>query len=247
VSERTQGHGAHVEVCARDAAGRGDPSYLSFREAVAQGALPFCCQGPDNGLTIDGGETLWLEVIEALAGRPADRVFVQTGGGALASACVQALADLSSAGRLAAWPRVHAVQARGAFPLARAYDRVLERVTAGGRGPGAVEGAMRFARAHRSSFMWPWESEPASVAQGILDDETYDWAAVVAGMLRSQGRPVIVSEEILREANTLAREVTGIRVSHTGTAGLAGLMEFLAGHPGARGQRMVVLFSGAAP
>ena len=28
--------------------------------------------------------------------------------------------------------------------------------------------------------MWPWEDEPASEAEGILDDETYDWLGVVA-------------------------------------------------------------------
>ena len=53
--------------------------------------------------------------------------------------------------------------------------------------------------------MWPWESEPKSIATGILDDETYDWLAVVGGMLRSGGRPVVVYEERLAEANELGR------------------------------------------
>ena len=50
--------------------------------------------------------------------------------------------------------------------------------------PGDIVEALRFARTHRSKFMWPWEEEPKSIATGIIDDETYDWAAVVAGMER---------------------------------------------------------------
>jgi threonine synthase len=73
--------------------------------------------------------------------------------------------------------------------------------------------------------MWPWESEPTSIATGILDDETYDWCAVVTGMLETGGWPVVVSEEQLRQANELARSATVIDVDPTGSAGLAGLME----------------------
>jgi threonine synthase len=72
--------------------------------------------------------------------------------------------------------------------------------------------------------MWPWGPEPHSVATGILDDETYDWLAVVRGMLASGGGPVLVSETGLREANRLAQETTGIDVDPTGSAGLAGLL-----------------------
>jgi threonine synthase len=72
--------------------------------------------------------------------------------------------------------------------------------------------------------MWPWEREPHSLAHGILDDETYDWACVVDGMLASGGWPIVVSEVQLARANRLAREATGIDVDHTGSAGLAGLV-----------------------
>jgi threonine dehydratase len=93
-------------------------------------------------------------------------------------------------------------------------------------------------------FMCPWEEEPRSVAHGILDDETYDWAVVVEGMLRSGGRPIVVGEDRLREANTLARSMTRINVDHTGSAGLAGLMEAIAEEPGLRREQVAVIFSG---
>jgi threonine synthase len=92
--------------------------------------------------------------------------------------------------------------------------------------------------------MWPWETEPASVATGILDDETYDWATVVAGMLATGGEPVLVAEETLREANDLARGATGIDVDHTGSSGLAGLLEISRRAPLEPEQRVAVLFTG---
>jgi hypothetical protein len=72
--------------------------------------------------------------------------------------------------------------------------------------------------------MWPWEHVPHSLAEGILDDETYDWLAVVEGMLLSGGWPVLVSEEDVERANHLAHWSTGIDVCHTGSSGLAGLL-----------------------
>jgi threonine synthase len=62
------------------------------------------------------------------------------------------------------------------------------------------------------------------VAGGILDDETYDWLAVVRGMLVTGGSPVVVGEELLLDATELARTTTGIDLDPTSAAGLAGLL-----------------------
>jgi len=92
--------------------------------------------------------------------------------------------------------------------------------------------------------MWPWDVEPASIASGILDDETYDWFAVVRAMLASGGRPVIVDEATLVEANSLGRAATGIDADHTGTAGLAGLLQLARDGHLAPGEQVAVIFSG---
>jgi len=103
------------------------------------------------------------------------------------------------------------VQTTGCAPLARAWKR--------------LEGLDLVAAArHRSRFMWPWETTPQSLATGILDDETYDWWAVAAGMRASGGWPVVVQEDLVARAHDLARLHTGIPASATGTAGLAGAM-----------------------
>ena len=239
VLSRLEELGALVSVCARtDAAG--DPTVLALRRALAEGALPFTCQGSLNGLAIEGGLTLGYEL--ASAGACLDRVVVQVGGGALASACIQSMREAVALGALRSAPRIDTAQTRGAWPLKRAFDRVVER--------GGSASAVRYAARHRSEFMWPWEHQPHSVARGILDDETYDWLAVVEGMLATGGTPLVVDEETLEQANTLARAETGVDVDHTGSAGLAGLLALREAERVADDERVAVLFTGvvrAAP
>ena len=72
--------------------------------------------------------------------------------------------------------------------------------------------------------MWAWENEPMSLADGILDDETYDWVADVAQIQRTRGKVVVASEAHVVEASHLAPQTTSIDASPTGTAGFAGLL-----------------------
>ena len=239
VLERLRALGADIATCPRVPEEKGDPCILRFRDALKQGALPFCCQGNENGLTIEGGETLGYEMMTQLGRTPLDHVVLQVGGGALASSVIQAFRAAHRAGLVAELPRFHAVQTRGAWPLKRAWDRIQERLLT--QGEVAV---LERATKHRSEFMWPWEETPHSIAHGILDDETYDWLAVVKGLLASRGTAVVVDEDLLREANALSRETTGIPVCHTGSAGLAGLMQLRRDGLVAPGERVAVVFSG---
>ncbi|HSP33106.1 MAG TPA: pyridoxal-phosphate dependent enzyme, partial [Thermoanaerobaculia bacterium] len=179
VVARLQQLGAHITRCERREGERGDPAYLRFREAVERGALPFTTQGNENGLSIEGCHTLAWEIVSQLGTNALDAFYIQVGGGALASACIAAFGVAHEAGVLKRMPRIHAVQTQ-VSPLKRAWDRV---------------GDLDYAIHHRSKFMWPWESAPHSVAHGIIDDETYDWAAVVRGMRETGGWPIVVSEE----------------------------------------------------
>jgi len=230
VVRRLEDLGATITVCERREGEAGDPCYLRFREAVERGALPFGVQGTANGLAVEGGRTLAYEMAERLraAGAAPANLFVQVGGGALASALAQGLAIAVSLGVLPRLPRLLAVQTASCAPLERAWHRA-EGVPMG-----------EAARA-RSRFMWPWETAPSSIADGILDDETYDWWAVVEGMRRSGGHPVVVGEDLLRRAQELVRAHAGIAASATGTSGLAGALA----EPAAGGGTAVVV-SGAA-
>ena len=225
--------GARMTVCHRDGS-PGDPTYRRLLRAIDEGAVPFTCQGNLNGLAVEGGETLGWELVSSDA--TVDRLVVQVGGGALASSCIHAFGEGVELGAFTTSPRIDTVQTEGAWPLKRAFDAVGTR--------GEPEHALRFASHHRSAFMWPWEEEPRSIAHGILDDETYDWLAVVEGMLATGGHPLVVDEETLEQANALARGATGIGVDHTGSAGLAGLLELRATGQVADDEHVAVLFTG---
>lgn len=229
VVTRLKDLGAAISICERRAGEVGDPCYLRFREAVAAGALPFGVQGTDNGLAIEGGRTLAFEMAEdfARAETVPEALFVQVGGGALASALAQGFVLARDNGLIARLPKLIAVQTGGCAPLDRAWRR-LDGID--------LDAAVRT----RSRFMWAWEETPKSLAHGILDDETYDWWAIAAGLRLSGGHTVVVDESHVAAAHAAGRDHTDIAASATGTAGLAGLIAA----PDVGGD-VAVIFSGA--
>lgn len=213
--------GARIHRCARnDSDPAGDPAMLGFRRAVAAGAMPFTVQGPENAYCLDGGRTIGWEIREqaASAGVTLDRSMIQVGGGAFA-ACVAA--------GLGPDVRLDTVQTEGCAPLSAAWGRLGDL--------GITERAW-------SDVMRPW-SDPHSVADGILDDESYDWVADVAAMRTSGGRPVVAPESDVVSAHQLAT-AAGFDVSPTGSAGLAGLLA--AHHEMSHGDCVVIVMSGIA-
>lgn len=212
--------GAAIHRCERrDDDPPGDPAMLRFREAVEQGAVPFTVQGPENALCLDGGRTIGWEIAEqAGAAMPLDAVFVQVGGGAFAGSVGAGLAEGGSAAKLMA------VQAEGCAPLDRAWQL------------GAT------AEHDWAEVMTPWR-DPASLADGILDDETYDWIAVVNALRVTNGGSVVAAESNIVRAHRLAHEA-GFDASATGTASLAGLLEVIDGDPTWTERRVAVIISG---
>ena len=76
-----------------------------------------------------------------------------------------------------------------------------------------------------NNYMWSWEDEPKSIAHGILDDITYDWIAIIHGMLKTGGLPIIIDEDDIINTNIKAKKVTNIKVDYTGSSGLSGLIK----------------------
>lgn len=215
--EQLNSLGASVNICERRSGELGDPCHLRMRESVDGGATAFSVQGTDTPTSIDGARTIGWEIADQIPGPVADlTLWIQVGGGALATAVSTALADAT----------VYPVQAEGCAPLRRAWDQLRPDFD------------FDAAKADPTSFMWPWD-EPSSAATGILDDITYDWLPLARQTLRSGGEPVVASESAILEAGALARAHTDFDVSFTGTAGLAGL---LAARP--ESGHHVVLFSG---
>jgi threonine synthase len=219
-----------VECPRRDAEPAGDPCIHRFREAVAAGAIPFTVQGTENVWCLDGGRTIGWEMArhldENVVGPPLDRLFVQVGAGTLAASAINGFRMSGVT------PRLQAVQTESCAPLQRAYAK-LQTV-----------GGAKAAAAHWSECMWPWEHVGNSAADGILDDETYDWIPVVQAMSEGHGGPIVVSETQVHDANELGRATTGINASPTGTAGLAGLIA--ARETIDSDERVAVIFSGVS-
>ena len=203
--------GARVHRCPRRADDPpGDPTVLRFREAVVSGSIPFSVQGPENALCLDGGRTIGWEIAEQLRARDVtslQAVYAQVGGGAFAASLSRGLGE---GGVMA--PLV-AVQTEGCAPLSRAWTRYRESSIA------ARELAVDW-----THYMWPWEHEPVSLADGILDDETYDWVVDLREIERTGGRVVVAPENVVRRAADIAPRATDIDASPTGTAGVAGLL-----------------------
>lgn len=221
--------GARIHVSERRADDLpGDPAMLRFREAVAAGAIPFSVQGPENALALDGGRTIGWEIVDGSGSAGldrVDRVYVQVGGGALAASVGRALADRGV-------DRLCTVEAEGCAPLARAWELAGHDLE---DGPGAL--GVRW-----SELMTPW-LDPRSVADGMLDDEVYDWLGIVESVTACGSSPVVATEADVIAAHQLAT-AAGFDVSPTGSAGLAGVLASVdAILPS---ERVVVIMTGAS-
>ena len=203
--------GARINRCARQSQDPpGDPTVLRFREAVNNGSIPFSVQGPENALCLDGGRTIGWEMAQQFAQEniaALDAVFVQVGGGAFAASVSRGLSEAGINAPLVA------VQTEGCAPLSRAWNTAQSDANPA---------------QHWTKHMWAWENEPVSLADGILDDETYDWVADVAQIQRTGGKVVVASESQVVEASGVAPQTTSIDASPTGTAGVAGLLSIRA-------------------
>ena len=219
--------GATIHRCERrDDDPPGDPAMLRFREAVDAGAVPFTVQGPESAPCLDGGRTLGWELAAREPEGGFDRVLVQVGGGAFATCVGDGLAEAGSSARL------DVVQTAGCAPL----DRALRRAD------GVAEPERRW-----GELMTPWPS-PSSIADGILDDETYDWLGVLDALRATGGGSIVAPEPDVRRAHDLAR-AAGLDVSPTGSAGLAGLLALGGARPGGPVEphhRVAVVASGVA-
>ncbi len=237
--------GAEIEVCQRVRGETGDPCVDALHRAIDAGARPFTVQGPICPGVIDGGRTLGLELggqLAALDVAPTD-LYVQIGGGALATAVVD---GLERSGRLAVLPRLHPVQPAAAHPYVAAWQRIRPRLVAlveSTRSAGLDDRdlgreladperrrAIDAVIARSDDAMQPWPGEPRSVATGILDDVTYDWKTVLGHQCHTGGWPVLVDEPDFERAQRdlagLLRDVDPALVAAdaTGAAGFAGLL-----------------------
>ena len=241
--------GASVHICRRDedsietplgtisTTGEADPTLAAFKNFVKHHqSIPFSVQGSECGLGVEGSQTIAWEVLEAIGrdyssmaavhNHGLGNLFIQVGGGALGAGLVQGFqraleGELSSVVpqslHVNVLPKIFTVQPVGNAPLHRAFslmkqDNVMDA---------------EVAAQTRARYMFPWEN-PHSIAHGILDDETYDWVPLISGMLKTNGEALLVEDEPICAAKSFAEDTFGLNPCHTGSAGLAGMMEYKA-------------------
>lgn len=96
----------------------------------------------------------------------------------------------------------------------------------------------------KTKYMWAWETEPQSIAHGILDDFTYDWLMLIEGMFKTGGIPAIVHEDELEISNITGKNLTGINADYTGTSGLCGLVHLISQGAMLECDNSAVIFTG---
>ena len=138
IVERLADLGADVVVCPRPPGVAGDPTYVRLRQEIDAGALPFTCQGNENGLAIEGGETIGYEMVSDLVGQrapPRPSSWSRSGAERWRAVACRPSPRRCELGALARGPRAHTVQTLGAHPLERAHRRVA-RLLSGRDQPG---------------------------------------------------------------------------------------------------------------
>ncbi len=239
-------YGARVVKVKREDLGSGDPCYNRFAEGIKKlGFMPCSCSGPDNWPNIEGGATLFYEMAMQMRNQydtDFDTIIVQVGGGALASSVVYAISVLQNVGFMKKMPKIICVQTESCYPLYLAYEKVKKYKRNNPRL--SIQSLVRDIGQKASLYMSAWtKNVPESLAEGILDDTTYDWLNVVEGILESGGEVIVVKEEEIEEAFKIAKSL-GFNVSATGTAGLAGLLKLLKEKRIEKGEKIGLFFTG---
>lgn len=246
IEARLVKYGTKVVRVKRDTLGTGDPCYLRFRESIDKlNLVPCSCSGPDNWPNIEGGATIIYEFISQMQERYEsfpDNLFIQVGGGALASSIIYGLNRLVEVKLINKLPRIFLVQTESCYPLFKTYQKVqkMKRL----HPKLSIKELMQKIGSEGHKFMFPWSANvPESLAEGILDDTTYDWLAIIDGVLKTQGDVLVVKEkEIVDAFNTVKK--LGMNISATGTSGLAGLMQALENKKAKKGEKIGLFFTG---
>jgi threonine synthase len=166
----------------------------------------------------EGAKTISFEIAEQLEWELPDAVVCPTASGTLFSKLAQGFAELTRA-RLADGPapRLYAAQAEGASPIATAYadDRGISRVRP--------------------------ETHAHSLAIGDPS-----WGDMAIGAARASGGSIVaVPEEQIGSHTELLAQHTGVFADCAGGVALGGLLQALRTGEIARGERVVLVVTGA--
>lgn len=155
-----------------------------------------------NPYLVEGKKTCGLEIGEQLAGDPPDWVVVALGDGCTTAGIWKGMREMHALGVLPRVPRILAVQADGAAPLAKAW---------GAKNYGDAAGYEKV--------------KAQTAADSIAVGEPRNWRKALRAVKASEGAIVAVSDEAILDAAPVIAASTGVFAEPTASATLAGLLQ----------------------
>lgn len=155
-----------------------------------------------NPYLVEGKKTCGLEIGEQFAADPPDWVVVALGDGCTTAGIWKGMREMHTLGILPKLPRILAVQAAGAAPLAKAWA----------------------AKNYGESSATGYEKVKAqTAADSIAVGEPRNWRKALRAVKASEGAIVAVSDEAILDAAPEIARSSGVFAEPTGSAPLAGL------------------------
>jgi len=173
-----------------------------------------------NPYLVEGKKTGALELAEQLGWEVPDAVFVGVGDGSVISGICKGFDELQRLGLIDRLPQVIGVQAEGAAPIAKAFDR------------------------YDGTDVVIEDIEAKTVADSICVGKPRDIVKAVTYVARNGGCFVTVSDQQIMEAISILAKRTGVFAEPAGAASLAGMVE-LAKSGGLTGKSVALMVTGS--
>jgi threonine synthase len=154
-----------------------------------------------NPYLVEGKKTCGLEIGEQLAADPPDWVAVALGDGCTTAGIWKGMREMHALGVLPRLPRILAVQAEGAAPLAKAWRA---------KNYGDASGYERV--------------KAETAADSIAVGEPRNWRKALRAVKASEGAIVAVPDDAILEASKDIAALSGVFAEPTGAAPFAGLV-----------------------
>jgi len=153
-----------------------------------------------NPFRIEGQKTAAMEVCDQL-GRAPDTLVIPVGNGGNSAAYWKGFSEYRQVGLTAAVPVIYGIQAEGAAPIARAFERGEER----------IDPVM----------------EPETVATAIRIGNPANWKKTIRAIKSSGGTSITVTDEEIIEAQKMIARTEGLFVEPAAASSIAGLEKLL--------------------
>jgi threonine synthase len=149
---------------------------------------------------VEGKKTCGLEIAEQMRPHMPDWVVVSVGDGCTIAGVGKGLAEMQRLGWIEKRPRLLGVQAEGVAPIAKTFFAGGELVPSRGE----------------------------SIAESIAVSKPRNWRKAIHVIRDSQGTMIVVSDEEILQAQSLAARLGGVFGEPAAVAGIAGLNKAVA-------------------